>query len=203
MPVQLFMVKTLYIKKSQLQRPASPAQVRLEFGLTNEIIGRMYSTVKLWYRLRQNAATSPNKALWTKVDEDRKSPYNQYLHKSLAITCTTDLWNKKLPYQFFKTAINKAAKFHSRLLDKNTFRLRSHAWMVINNYRSLAPAPYLNMTFSIYLKKQLMAIRFGKFPSIADQPTWAHMGPKSCRLCGYYKEDFIPIICICNKLYKA
>lgn len=31
-----------------------------------------------------------------------------------------ELWNKNLPFMTFKLAINKSAKFHSLLLDKNS-----------------------------------------------------------------------------------
>lgn len=155
---------TTSIFKTVFQLPQmSPAQVRLEFGILNETVGRSYSSIKVWYCIKQNLLDSRlNKALWQELEKGSNSSYTRYLHNALKSTCTLDLWNKNLSFSSFKSTINKAAKLHSLVLDQSIFSQRSHSWTVLNNYKVLKPAAYLDLTFSVHLKKQLMALRFGK-----------------------------------------
>lgn len=145
--------------------------MRLEFGLLNETLCRLYTYIKVWYWIKQNLEeNSLNESLWLELEKEKNLPAYKFLEYALKATCIIDLWNKNMPYPTFKLTLNKAPKFHSLLVDKGIFAKRSHFWTVINSYKRLKQAAYLDSTFSIHVKRQLMALWFGKFPTLADAP---------------------------------
>lgn len=192
-----------YKQVFHLPSNASPAQIRLEFGLLQQSIARRYHFIKTMHKIRNNDSSVLVKALWETIILDAKSTYSKYLYSSICLIHVGDLWALKLSHHTFCQAMNKAAKNHSLIEDKSLFSRRAHAWMTIQTYVTLQPAIYFQLTYPVRFKKQLIAMRLGDLPYLSEKPSCRYNGPKTCRLCDAAEEDFVHLVCICPEMMNA
>ncbi|KAJ1170681.1 hypothetical protein NDU88_002554 [Pleurodeles waltl] len=186
----------------KLPNSTSPAQLRLEFGLVWQDLAARAEAVKTWYKIT-HSADSLNEALWQALEHDQHSAYHKYLQSSIVDLQLKDLWKAALTYNAFSIGASKATKILSFIEDKAKFSARTHAWMIIKYCAKLEPAAYLYTTFAPHIKHNLMTMRLGNLPTLANAPSWKNTTSQRCRNCACQKEDIIHIICICPGLLEV
>lgn len=143
-----------------LPKSASPAQVRLEFGLQNQKFQGMSGLVKLCHKFRTAEQGTLNSLCWKEIknqmDQDTPNSWGAHLSKSLAELDIQTTWDSMADWADFGKSINNAAKKKSFLEDKTATSKRRHGWTVMNSYTSIKPQAYLLTHFSAELKKSFI-----------------------------------------------
>lgn len=191
----------IYKEVFKLPKCSSPAQVRLEFGLQNQIFRAKSTFVKFCHKLRAADPDTLNNLCWQAINTDPTQPWAIHLEKCLVDFDLQVTWNKKVDQASFCKIVNSIAKRKSVLEDKQTLSHRRHAWSVISSYSLQQPQAYLATHFSHYLKKYLINLRMGLHESKDLLPSWKPQDdcPK-CRLCGYHTESLVHLFCVCPSL---
>lgn len=96
---------------------------------------------------------------------------------------------------------NKTIKNQSWIEDKAALSRRSHGWMILSSYTSLAAQKYLALGFDKSIKIQFLKYRLGLLPGIKHHPHWLkNQSDFICRLCGAAHEDMRHLLCTCKEL---
>ncbi|KAJ1197476.1 hypothetical protein NDU88_001334 [Pleurodeles waltl] len=111
---------------------ASPAQLRLEFGLVRRVLAARAEAVKTWHKII-HSADKLNEAL----KYDQHSAYHKYLRSLIVELRRKDLWEVAPTYNYFSRGATKITKILSFIEDKSKFSARAHAWMTIKHYAKL------------------------------------------------------------------
>ncbi|KAJ1196426.1 hypothetical protein NDU88_000297 [Pleurodeles waltl] len=148
----------------------SPAQLHLEFGLVRQDLAARAEVVKTWYKI-SHFADKLKEALWQALEHDQHSAYHKYLRSSTVKLRLKDLWEASPTYNSFSGGATNATKILLFIEDKSKFSARAHAWMTTKHYAKLEPAAYLSTTFAPHMKHNLMTMRLGSLPTLANAPS--------------------------------
>lgn len=130
-----------------LPKCTSPAQIRLEFGLQNQVFYRQSVFVKLCWKFRSSSPGTLNHQCWLEIkaqfESNKLHGWGKHLRLELESLDMQEAWDSKMERAAFNKVCNRSAKIMSLLRDKNLLAKRNHSWTVINSYVNLKPQAYL------------------------------------------------------------